>query len=179
MNKQNLIVFDIDGTLTDSVQKHQKAFKESLLEIGVEHINTAFKSFKHHTDSYIAKEIYENSTNHLFSSTKAVEFENRLIQKISAEHINEIKGAKALIEHLNSTNYGICYATGSLLRPAQFKLESIGINYDKRLLVASDNIYEREHIVSKAIKQTFIIPMSLIESFPLVMDYGILLRLEI
>lgn len=77
-----------------------------------------------------------------------------MTQRISAEDIHEIKGAKSLIDHINKkTNYGICYATGSLLRPAQFKLESIGIDYDRRLLVASDNIYERENIVSQAIKQ--------------------------
>jgi beta-phosphoglucomutase-like phosphatase (HAD superfamily) len=55
LKKKNLIVFDIDGTLTDSVKVHQKAFTEMLLEIGVRQVNAEYKSFKHHTDSYIAK----------------------------------------------------------------------------------------------------------------------------
>lgn len=153
MKKRNLIVFDIDGTLTDSVKIHQKAFTEMLIEVGVENINSNYKSFKHHTDSFIAKEIYENDKAELFSKSKVAEFEKGLTEKISSEKIKEIKGAKKIIEHIEkNTDYGICYATGSLLEPAKFKLESIGVNYNENLLIASDNIYEREKIVSKAIE---------------------------
>lgn len=152
MIKKNLIVFDIDGTLTESVKIHQKAFTEMLTEIGVEKINSEFKSFKHHTDWFIAKSIYESDKKENISELKISEFEKGLTEKISSEIIKEIKGAKKLIEHIEkNTEYGVCYATGSLLRPAKYKLESIGINYNEKLLIASDNIYEREKIVSKAI----------------------------
>ena len=148
MKKKSLIVFDIDGTLTESVKIHQKAFTEMLTEIGVNNINSEFKSFKHHTDSFIAKEIYESDKNVSISEVKTNKFEKGLTEKISSEVINEIKGAKKLIEHIEkNTAYGVCYATGSLLRPAKYKLESIGINYNEKLLIASDNIYEREKIV--------------------------------
>lgn len=153
MRKKNLIVFDIDGTLTDSVKSHQKAFVEMLSEIGVKEISLEFKSFKHHTDTFIAKEIYEADCNMPFSEDKLCEFESGLTQKISCEIINEIDGAKKLIEILeNTTDFGVCYATGSLRRAAEYKLKSIGINFDKKQLVASDNIYEREKIVGEAIK---------------------------
>jgi phosphoglycolate phosphatase-like HAD superfamily hydrolase len=154
LKKTKLIVFDIDGTLTDSVKIHQKAFTEMLFKIGVKEINTAFKSFKHHTDSFIAKEIYESDTQETISSSKLIEFEKGLNDKITKQKINEIKGAKQLLNHLeNNSEYGICFATGSLLRPAIHKLKSIGISYHKSQLVASDHIYERETIVSMAIQQ--------------------------
>lgn len=150
---KKLIVFDIDGTLTDSVQIHHSAFREALYYIGVEKIDAEFKSFKHHTDSFIAKEIYEHASNKLFSEAKFTAFENYLTEKISTQKVIEIKGAKQLIEALNkNTNFCICFATGSLLRPALHKLNSIGIDFDKELLVASDTIYGREGIVSKAIE---------------------------
>ena len=58
-----------------------------------------------------------------------------------------------LIEFLeNKTDFGVCYATGSLRRPAEFKLKSIGIKFKENQLVASDNIHEREKIVSTAIE---------------------------
>ena len=121
MQKKNLLVFDIDGTLTDSVQIHQKAFTEMLFEIGVKNINAEFKSFKHHTDSFIAKEIYEFDRKESMPTSKISEFEKGLTQKISKENIPEIKGARKLIEHLeNNTEYGICFATGSLLRPVSY-----------------------------------------------------------
>ena len=153
MQKKNLIVFDIDGTLTDSVKPHQKAFIEMLYEVGIATINSEFKSFKHHTDSFIAKEIYENEKQKPFSESKIIEFERGLTQKISLEKINEIIGAKKLIEMLeNQTDFGVCFATGSLRRPAEFKLKSIGILFDENQLVGSDKIHEREKIVTEAIE---------------------------
>ena len=65
--------------------QHQKAFTETLLEIGVNKINTDFKSFKHHTDSFIAKEIYEKSQNKPFTEDKDLKFKNGLYF-FSAEH---------------------------------------------------------------------------------------------
>src|SRR5690606_28040849 len=153
LRKRNLIIFDIDGTLTDSVIPHQKAFTEMLYEIGVKNINAQFKTFKHHTDTFIAKEIYENDTQNLFSESNLIKFENGLTQKISLEKISEINGAKKLLETLeNKTDFAICFATGSLRRPAEFKLKSIGVLFDEMQLVASDQIHEREKIVSKAIE---------------------------
>jgi phosphoglycolate phosphatase-like HAD superfamily hydrolase len=152
LKKKNLIVFDIDGTLTDSVKVHQKAFTEMLLEIGVRQINAEYKSFMHHTDSYISKEIFETDRNEKFSAKKNIEFENGLYKKIKSQEILEILGAKKLIEYLDTnSDFGICFATGSLRRPAIHKLESIGVKFDESLLVASDNIYEREEIVKRAI----------------------------
>ena len=124
-----------------------------LYEVGVAKINPEFKTFRHHTDTFIAKEIYENENHITFSENKIIEFENGLTQKISREKIVEISGARNLIENLeNETDFGVCYATGSLRRPAEFKLKSIGIIFDEIQLVASDNIYEREKIVTKAIE---------------------------
>lgn len=156
MKKKSLIVFDIDGTLTDSVIQHQKAFTETLLEIGVSEINSEFKSFKHHTDSFIAKEIYEYNQKKPFSKEKMNQFENGLFKRIQSLKFIEIKGAKELIEKLQKgTEFGICFATGSLRKPAEHKLNSIGIEFKEWQLVASDNIYERESIVEKAIMNSF------------------------
>lgn len=155
MKKTSLIVFDIDGTLTDSVSQHQKAFTEMLFEIGVKKINSEFKSFKHHTDSFIAKEIYETDQKESFSENTFSKFESGLTQKISNEKFTEILGAKNLIEVLEKeSDFGICYATGSLYRPAIHKLKSIGIEFNNKQLVASDHIYKREKIIEKAIENS-------------------------
>ena len=144
MKKKNLIVFDIDGTLTDSVTIHKKAFVEVLNKMGVKEKNPAFNFFKHHTDSFIAKEIYESEIDSSFSNEKMNEFESGLNEKISLEKINEISGAKKLIERLEKeTDFGVCFATGSLRRPAEYKLKSIGIEFNPNQLVASDHLFEK------------------------------------
>ena len=100
-----------------------------------------------------AKEIYENNQKSIFSDKKMNEFESGLNEKINKVNINEILGAKELIKKLEKeTDLGICYATGSLRRPAEHKLKSIGINFEDIQLVASDKILERENIVQKAIQ---------------------------
>lgn len=152
MRKKSLIVFDIDGTLTDSVKAHQKAFRETLFQIGVSEINSEFKSFKHHTDSFIAKEIYEQNQNEPFSKERAELFEKGLTERIKLTSFKEIRGAKSLLDTLElDSEFGICYATGSLRNAAKHKLNSIGIQYEDWQLVASDRIYERENILRKAI----------------------------
>jgi beta-phosphoglucomutase-like phosphatase (HAD superfamily) len=153
MKKRNLIVFDIDGTLTDTVEIHQKAFKKSLQLIGVEKFNDSFGTYKHHTDSYIAKVIYEFSTKKSFDKSVNLQFENHLYELICQSEISEISGSKHIINYIeNETDFGICYATGSLYRPANLKLEKIGIDFHPMQLVASDEIEEREKIVEKAIE---------------------------
>lgn len=155
MKKNKLIVFDIDGTLTDSVSIHQRLFVLALKQIGVDEVPVSLNNFKHHTDSYIAKEIYENVTGKVFNVEELIDFENFLFEELKKEVINEIKGAKKLIKYLEtSTDFGICFATGSLLKLAKFKLQSIDIVCEGSQLTASDNIcYSRERIVRKAISK--------------------------
>jgi phosphoglycolate phosphatase-like HAD superfamily hydrolase len=155
LKKNKLIIFDIDGTLADSVEQHQKAFTESLLEIGVNTINTEFNLFKHHTDSFIAKEIYELDQQHPFSVEKFNQFEKALTKKITTQQFEEISGAKELIEKLkDAPNTLYSFATGSLRKAAEHKLNSVGINFESWQLVASDHIYEREKILEKVIKNS-------------------------
>ncbi len=155
MKKNRLIIFDIDGTLADSVMQHQTAFTETLLEIGVNTINSEFKSFKHHTDSFIAKEIYESDQKQPFSKEKFNQFEEVLTKKIITQQFKEISGAKELIEKLKKDpNTMFCFATGSLREAAGHKLKSIGVHFENWQLVASDHIYEREKIVEKVINNS-------------------------
>lgn len=151
--KKNLIVFDIDGTLTDTVAMHQSAFKQALQLIGVGEFNDQFGSYKHHTDSHIAKVIYEYSSNRLFNESISQQFENHLYEFTVKNSIAEISGARSLVQYIEKeTNIGVCYATGSMNRPAILKLEKIGIDFNPMQLVASNHIEEREGIVEAAIQ---------------------------
>ncbi len=155
MEKTKLIVFDIDGTLTDSVEMYHKIFKISLEQMGIKEFNAYFNGYKHHTDSYMSKEIYELATSSEFSIEKLEEFENRMFENIQKEgKIEEISNALKIVDYLeNETEYGVCFATGSLLKTAEYKLNQIGVNFSPKQLVASNTIFDREGIVSKAITQ--------------------------
>ena len=59
MVKKNLIVFDIDDTLTKSETQHQTAYVNAMMHFGMTEINQDWKSYQNVTDSYILKEVYE------------------------------------------------------------------------------------------------------------------------
>ena len=151
----NLIVFDIDDTLTKSENQHQLAYVNTMKEFGITKINQNWKSYKHHTDSYILKENYENNLSTKFNFSFIENFENRMTELIlSLKKVSEIKGAKNIINFFtNKTDYVISFATGSLLEPAFIKLNQANIKYNKDLVIGSNEIYEREEIVKKSINK--------------------------
>lgn len=151
----NLIVFDIDDTLTKSEDQHQLAYVKTMKEFGISKINENWKEYAHHTDSYILKENYENNFPKPFEFNFIEDFESRMTELIlELSPVTEIKGAKTMIDYLaNETDYAISFATGSLLKPAFVKLNQAGINYEEQLLVGSNGIFEREGIVQKSIEQ--------------------------
>lgn len=152
ITKKNLLVFDIDGTLTDTVAIHQQAFIQALQALDIQSFNAAFGTYQHHTDSHIAKVIYESAMGQPFTPSLLERFEATLYEEIEQATIKEIKGGKKLVEKLEQhPDFGICFATGSLYKPALLKLERVGIAFDPLQLVASNQIEERENIVTQAI----------------------------
>jgi len=151
----NLIVFDIDDTLTKSEYQHQLAYVNTMKEFGITEINKNWSEYKHHTDSYILKKNYENNLTDKFEFSFITDFECRMTEIIlSLKNVSEIKGARNFIEYLtNKTDYAISFATGSLLKPAFVKLNQAGINHNEELVVGANEIYEREGIVKEAIER--------------------------
>ncbi|MEM6718503.1 MAG: HAD family hydrolase [Bacteroidota bacterium] len=150
--KENLLVFDIDGTLLNSENIHQTGFVNALHSIGVEHVNDDWESYEHLTDSFIAKKNYESDVNRGFSEYMLQRLEAAFLKEIQECQVTEIVGAKNFLQHIIfETNYAVCFATGSLLLPAEFKLNRAGIEYNSSLLEASNQYFTREEIVKSAI----------------------------
>lgn len=151
----NLIIFDIDDTLTKSEDQHQLAFVESMKEFRILKINQNWKDYLHHTDSYILKENYIRNLSKPFDFQFIDRFEIRMTEHIlKLSKVSEIKGASSMIEALiPNAAYGFAFATGSLLKPALLKLNQAGINYDPKLVVGSNRTFDREGIVSEAIQR--------------------------
>ncbi|MBK8623403.1 MAG: HAD family hydrolase [Saprospiraceae bacterium] len=151
----NLIVFDIDETLTMSDYHHKVAYLKTMEEIGVTEINQDWKSYKHHTDSYILKVNYENNLPKKFDFQILSHFEHRMAEiMLTLEPVKEIRGAIKFVDYLKKEkNYALTFATGSLLKPAILKLEQATIWHDIKLISSSNNFFEREEIVKVAIER--------------------------
>lgn len=154
MSKNTLLIFDIDGTLTDTVNMYHEIFNETLLELGFQNFNSNFNEYKHHTDSFVVNEINRNQRNTEQKQDIISMFEKLILEKIKLKKIYEIKGAKKTIETLSkSENISICYATGSVFQTAKYKLDSIGINFTLDQLACSNVNEERENILKEAIEK--------------------------
>ena len=153
--KKNLIVFDIDDTLTKSEDQHLFAYTQAMKDFGITEINENWKGYTHHTDSHILKENYERNFKDAFSFSFIDRFEAKMAAyMLESKKVEEIKGAKAVIEYLlTETEYAISMATGSLLKPAFIKLNQARIKIDEQLVVGANSIYDREGIVTEAIKR--------------------------
>lgn len=155
MTKKNLIVFDIDDTLTKSEEQHQTAYVNAMKHFGMTEINQDWKSYQNVTDSYILKEVYELNFQKAFDLGMIPEFEDKMTAEMLAMQKTEaIDGANTIVDFfLKETDYAICFATGSLHKPAMLKLEQAEINFIPELVEASNAIYTREDIVKSAMNK--------------------------
>lgn len=153
MNKNKLIVLDIDDTLTSSEDKHTDSLVYAMQEFGIKNVDTNWKAYAHTSDSYILKVNYERSLGKDFSFNIMPEFERIMTEYfMKFPGSKEVLGAKNAVEFImNETDYGVCFATGSILQPAYLKLEQIGLDFDKEVLEAANTLFTREEIVQSAI----------------------------
>ncbi len=152
--KNKLFVFDIDGTLTDSVPMYLISVTRSLEALGIKDIDTDYNNYKHHTDSYALRYNYERNFNMSAPKHLLDDFENDLVHQMSTFNaVNEITGAKSVIQFFKDNEIPFCFATGALPKPAIIKLKQCDIWYDEQLLSTSKTHESREGFVLNAIEK--------------------------
>ncbi len=152
--KNTLFVFDIDGTLTDSVSNYLISVTKSLFELGISDIDTDYDNYKHHTDSYALRYNYERNFDTNMPEGFLDRFETEIVRQMSTiGQAKEIKGAKSLITHFRNTNTPFCFATGALPKPSFLKLNQCEIWYHEDLLATSKTHESREGFVLEAIEK--------------------------
>lgn len=152
-----LIIFDIDGTLTDSIKMHQDLYAAVLKKMRLEK-EQEFGSYKHHTDRYIFREIYRRNHNEYPGEETIHEFYDTAFrdygQWAQTNTIPEIKGAAAFIsEQLDANGIPYVFATGSIAALALAKLHIFNLPAAELLLATSDNTDSREEIVMAALQK--------------------------
>lgn len=154
MEKRKLLIFDIDGTLIDSVSGYHKVVIAAMKDLGFTTIDTNFNLLKHHTDSYALKFNFEKNYTTNFSSTLIDQFEDLLVKYLlELPKSVEISGAQEAINSLKSSEYAIVFATGSLPKSAILKMNQANIWIDEALLATSKTSFSREGFVLEAIEK--------------------------
>ena len=150
---KKLIVFDIDGNLTNSVTLYHSVVTRCMHLMGIKDVDTDFSGYKYHTDSYGLKWNYENNFNKPYNKDLLNVFEDLIYKELNKHPpVSEIAGAKDCVNELLDANSAVAFATGSLFRPAKLKLDQCKIWYEEDLIATSSISFDRETFVLQAIE---------------------------
>ncbi len=152
MVRSNIVVFDIDGTLTDSVKAHQSAFEGALRSFDFPSLRTDWGSYKHHSDSAIFTEAWHEAGRNGDADLDRLEAEYawRYDKAVCAAPFFEIPGAGRFVDYLRAEGWAIAFATGSLRHGAIHKLSIAGIDGREEIVVSASELETREAIVARA-----------------------------
>lgn len=156
-----LIIFDIDGTLTDTKQVDDACFMQAFENIfGINIQNQKWENLKNITDWGITEEIILQRENRIPSKNEYRKIKNNFIdlisekRKIAPELFQEIKGASSFFNQLKKRNdIALGIATGGWEETALIKLNAIGISINDYPFSNSNYFKTREEITLNCIRQ--------------------------
>jgi phosphoglycolate phosphatase-like HAD superfamily hydrolase len=150
-----LVIFDIDGTLTQTMKADTECFVRSLNDVcGFGDVDTDWSRYKHATDSGVFHEIYEAHAGRSPSPLEISQFREHFVRLLAQASFAPITGASLLLSRLAATaEHGIALATGAWRDSARLKMASAGLCYDDYPAASSDDALDRETIINLAMRR--------------------------
>lgn len=158
--KSSLIVFDIDGTLTDTNEVDGLSFSKAMSTVfGVHEITTDWADYEHTTDSGILRQLLREELKQEATAEVLAPFKKAFVSYLEEartqnhRYFSEVPGSSKIFETiLSSTDWGVAIATGAWEASARFKLSSSGVPSHYPAAFAEDSVDRRE-IIQKSIER--------------------------
>lgn len=151
-------MFDLDGTLANTMQADEECFIQALSEVfGFEKVNADWSVYHHTTDSGILHELFESRLNRVPNQTEIYQFQNRFVELLkksaqNSEGFELIAGAETLLNELaGRENLGIALATGGWKISAEWKLKAAKLDFQFHATAFADDEVSREGIMTCAL----------------------------
>jgi beta-phosphoglucomutase-like phosphatase (HAD superfamily) len=151
------IIFDIDGTLIESMSVDTELYFSSISEVlGPVEVRNKLSDYDHVTDSGILAQLLNDNgysiDDEVAETIQAVFVESLRRHIKAAGPFPTIDGAVQFVENTReSGDRRIAIATGAWRKSALLKLESAGFNIDDVPLVTSDDSTSRVEIMRSAL----------------------------
>ena len=151
----HLVMFDIDGTLTQSCGVDSRCFVEALCEVlGIERVDTDWSNHRHTTDSGIAQEIITKQLGRPARAEELAVVKTSFVQRLRFALDNDPAecqanaGAQDILKWINHQR-SICFAvaTGGWSESARMKLANAGLKVAENIFASSDDAVSREGIM--------------------------------
>jgi len=139
--RQTSFIFDLDGTLVDSVYQHVLAWHEALQAEGIE-----LSVWRIHRRIGMSGGLFTNML--LRETNMAIDPER--IERLSQLHseyyrkragdVRPLPGARELLDYLTETGLPWAIATSGRMRTAGLVLESLGVDPDEATVITRDKV---------------------------------------
>ena len=150
----DLVVFDIDGTLTQTHGRYDEYYAQAVEEtLGVS-LSRSWNEYTHPTDSGIMHEACIRVSGVAPSRQQVAAAQERYLAKLRVVFTGgePIPGACALAEALASRpEWAVALATGNWAMAARFKLARAGIAMESIPFASADDALDRKEIITTAI----------------------------
>ncbi|GAA4959128.1 HAD family hydrolase [Algibacter aquimarinus] len=152
-----LIIFDIDGTIIDSVNTDDDCFIETFYNLHqIDLTNVDWTNFKNITDIGLTIEIFQKYYNRL-PSTKEIELiKNHFFELLNnrKEEFTEIKDSLSFINYISKIpDFQIGFATGGWKETAELKCNYVGLDLDEFIFKSSNYHFNRAKIIERVIDE--------------------------
>lgn len=154
------ILFDIDGTLTDTMDVDTRCFLQAFVDVcGFNDVDSDWSLYKNTTDAGIFHEVFESRRRRAPTASETVQFRDYLVALFRSAALQApfvpIPGAPELLARLKELNENrIGLATGSWSDAARIKMAGAGLSYDDYPEASADDAPDRETIVRIAAART-------------------------
>lgn len=154
-----LVVFDIDGTLTQTMKFDEECFVRALAEVCHFHgVDTDWSNYKHATDAGIFDEIYRLRLGRSPSMAEISAFRRHFVDLLKRAStragFESISGASSVLSRLAAgTEYRVALATGAWGDSARLKMAGAGMCFDDYPAASADDAQERESIIKISIQR--------------------------
>ena len=133
----NLVMFDMDGTLTDSFALDENCYVLAIEQaLGLTSVVTEWESYVHASSSYCLEEIVRRARGHAPTAAESRAEQERMIALMDDLHrrhgrgTGEIPGAAACVEALQAAGYAVAIASGDWEATARHKLTTARIPFE-------------------------------------------------
>jgi phosphoglycolate phosphatase-like HAD superfamily hydrolase len=153
----HLVLFDIDGTLTQSQSLDAEIYLRSLSDVfGFADVGSDWSTYRHTTDSGILHEIFETRLGRAPTALEISVFRTHFVAAIAVAAaqtpFREIPGAAQALRNVAGLPfYPIGLATGGWSDSARCKMRSAGMSYDAFPSASAEDAISRVSIMQIAI----------------------------
>src|SRR5438094_9652431 len=155
----HLVMFDIDGTLTETMNVDEECFVRSFKDVfGFTDIDTDWSHYPHTTDSGIFHDVFTSRIGQSPTAQEVSQFRQHFTQLLadasSQSPFAPVAGADRLLSRLaQGGSHRVSLATGCWRDSARLKMASAGMCFDDHPAATADDAWDRESIMTLSMQR--------------------------